>query len=63
MSCVSEDGGVDVPLAEVNDRVLADGDRTWAGRGVGDLGGTVGVIDLPLPRTLPPPRVLLDMTL
>lgn len=60
-SWLSEDGGVETP--EPSERVLAEGERYgfcacgfWAG-------GTAGDKDLPLPSTLPPPRVLLDMFL
>lgn len=60
-SCGSEDGGVDAPLAELSESELAEGDKTCAGSGVGDLGATAGLIDLPLPKILPPPRVLLDI--
>ena len=60
-SWLSEDGGVETP--EPSERVLAEGERYrfcvcgfWTG-------GIAGDKDLPLPRTLPPPRVLLDMFL
>jgi hypothetical protein len=60
-SWLSEDGGVETP--EPSERVLAEGERYrfcacgfWAG-------GTAGDKDFPLPSTLPPPRVLLDMFL
>jgi hypothetical protein len=60
-SWLSDDGGVD-PL-EPNERVLAEGERyRFCATGF-CAGGTAGERLLPLPRTLPPPRVLFDMFL
>ena len=51
--------------------MLADGERTWDGRGEGDLAGA-GTVDVDgaaavrearLPSTLPPPRTLRDILL
>lgn len=44
------------------DRLDADGERTWAGRGDVDFGGgAAGPRVLPLPNTLPPPMVRRDI--
>ena len=67
MSSWSEDGGVDVPLSEVfKDTDEAEGERTWVGRGEGEVGfegGAGGPRVLPLPKTLPPPIVRRDIAL
>ena len=63
MSWASEEGGVDEPWVESRERVDAEGERTCAGRGDLARGSeAVGTSPLPLPSTLPPPSVRLDMT-
>jgi hypothetical protein len=56
---------VDAPLSDVfKDKVEAEGDRTWGGMGEVDFGGGIGGPKvLPLPSTLPPPMVRLDIAL
>jgi hypothetical protein len=60
-SWLSEDGGVET--LEPNERVLAEGERYRFCACGFCAGGTAGERLLPLPRTLPPPRVLFDMFL
>jgi len=57
MSSFSVDIGV-LEVCELSDIELLDGDRAPEGRSCG-LMGTGGARFLPLPSTLPPPRLLL----
>lgn len=57
MSSFSVDMGV-LEVCELRDIELLDGDRAPEGRSCG-LTGTGGARFLPLPSTLPPPRLLL----
>jgi hypothetical protein len=57
MSSFSVDMGV-LEVCELRDIELLDGDRAPEGRSCG-LMGTGGARFLPLPSTLPPPRLLL----
>lgn len=67
MSCDSVEGGVELPAVgagESRERLEAAGDTTWFGTDEVGLDGEADAADemaLPLPSTLPPPIVRLDM--
>jgi hypothetical protein len=53
------EGRGETEVCELREMELSEGDRRFAFGLCG--GGTAGDSDLPLPRTLPPPRALLDI--